>query len=507
MTLRTIPRVRKTLLRVFGLAVLFALGIVLTPRSVHAAPSFTVNSTVDAVASAPLDNGVCETAPGNGVCTLRAAIMKANHYPGGGVTINLPALPAGYTYRLAIPPSGVDDETTGDLNVTAFMNIVGAGATATTIDGNGSVVSDRVFTIANGVVVMMTGITIQNAKWQGLGEGAGIYNIGTLTLSNSVITGNTTTTNGAGIYSSGPLTIINSSIIGNGAANYGGVESLSSLTMSNSIVSGNQGGGVSVVGSAIIVNSTISGNLNAPSGGGIATASQLTLKNSTVSGNTTLGSGGGIYNQGTLNIVNSTISGNSAISNGGGINSVGANFGPATAVNASNATITNNQADSGLHGNGLGGGIYNGSYSTFTFQNTILAGNFETAFSGVGFAHYNPVIGECWGTISSTVANLMQSYNTGYCTVNGVLPSVADPKLGTLADNGGPTQTHALLAGSPAIDTGNPSGCTDQFGAPLTTDQRGANRPFGPRCDIGAYEYGAKIPQTIYQLYLPLLSR
>src|SRR5262249_7654084 len=53
-------------------------------------PTFTVNSLADVVASAPLDNGICETNPGNGICTLRAAIMKANHFPGGGVTINIP---------------------------------------------------------------------------------------------------------------------------------------------------------------------------------------------------------------------------------------------------------------------------------------------------------------------------------------------------------------------------------------------------------------------------------
>lgn len=66
-------------------------------------PTFTVNSPADVVASAPLDNGICQTAPTNQVCTLRAAIMKANHWPGGGATISLPALPPGGQYTLSIP--------------------------------------------------------------------------------------------------------------------------------------------------------------------------------------------------------------------------------------------------------------------------------------------------------------------------------------------------------------------------------------------------------------------
>jgi hypothetical protein len=75
------------------------------------------------------------------------------------------------------------------------------------------------------------------------------------------------------------------------------------------------------------------------------------------------------------------------------------------------------------------------------------------------------------------------------CTVNGVAPLLASPTLGPLQNNGGPTQTHALLTGSPAINAGNPSGCRDNLGAPIATDQRGFPRPSnGTLCDIGAYE-------------------
>ena len=78
---------------------------------------------------------MCETAPGNGVCTLRAAIMEANHSPGGPHTIHVPA----GTYTLTIPRSGTNDETTGDLNITAGMSIIGGGASTTIIDGNHTV--------------------------------------------------------------------------------------------------------------------------------------------------------------------------------------------------------------------------------------------------------------------------------------------------------------------------------------------------------------------------------
>jgi len=78
--------------------------------------------------------------------------------------------------------------------------------------------------------------------------------------------------------------------------------------------------------------------------------------------------------------------------------------------------------------------------------------------------------------------------------------TVTDPLLGPLANNGGSTQTHALLTGSPAIDAGNAGGCTDNLGVVLKTDQRGFHRPIGLHCDIGAVEVGPYV-------YLPLITR
>src|SRR5438105_3515782 len=102
-----------------------------TSLAAPAAPIFTVNSTSDNIAAGPLGDGHCATGYNggqpNGVCTLRAAIMKANHWPGGGATIILPALAPGGAYLLTIAATGPDDETSGDLNINADMSLHGSG--------------------------------------------------------------------------------------------------------------------------------------------------------------------------------------------------------------------------------------------------------------------------------------------------------------------------------------------------------------------------------------------
>jgi hypothetical protein len=209
-----------------------------------------------------------------------------------------------------------------------------------------------------------------------------------------------------------------------------------------------------------------------------------TIERSVISGNSALKGGGLANSEATVVIVNSTISGNSSTDEGGGILNL---LGGATQI--LNATITLNQADSDFDGSGAGGGVSNAG-GTVTFQNTILAANSETFFfNGLVF----PVTGECNGTIASDGYNIMENYDTSHCTVAGGGVALADPVLGPLQNNGGPTPTHALLAGSPAIDAGDVGGCTDDFGAPLRGDQRSYPRPAPPggRCDIGAFEVGS----------------
>jgi hypothetical protein len=151
---------------------------------------------------------------------------------------------------------------------------------------------------------------------------------------------------------------------------------------------------------------------------------------------------------------------------------------------------------------GNGGGIFTGAASTLLIGNSIVADN---TFSGTFFA---PVANDCFTAtpLDSAGYNLF-GLGTGGCSIAGDTTGnqfVPNAGIGPLAGNGGPTETHALLPGSPAIDGGTPQpfgGCTDLAGTPLTTDQRGEPRPQGLRCDIGAYE-AAFVPAA----QAPLLS-
>jgi hypothetical protein len=290
---------------------------------------------------------------------------------------------------------------------------------------------------------------MSNTAGGSVARGGGIANFGTLTLTTSTVQGNHTGT---------------SSPLGGGIAN----EGFGPLTLINSTVSGNttQGLGGGIAGSATLINSTISGNTSGDRGGGIFTLNPhlaSILINSTVSGNFSAGAGGGIYSSGTTSLFN--------------------------------VTITNNRANSDGSGNEAGGGVANGG-GTLTFANSIIALN-ETIID------FGPVLDtdDCAGVITSQGNNLVYDYHTLHCTINGPF-TLTDPLLGPLQDNGGPTLTQALLPGSPAIDQGNSGGCTDNLGAPLTTDQRGRARPLAGQglCDIGAFE-------APHVLLLPLVSR
>jgi hypothetical protein len=329
------------------------------------------------------------------------------------------------------------------LNIDQNMNIVGGGATNTIIEGNSQA------SIVGGVMVIiggpvnLSGITIQKGT---ANAGGGIVVQNTLTLTNSAISGNSAS-NGGGIYNKG--------------------------------------------GQLTIINCTVSSNLAIMEGGGIFTSGTLTTTNSTISGNSSGSNGGGIHSGGILTIIiNSTISGNSAAANGGGIHNVG------TLAIADSSTITQNLADTDLNGIGTGGGIFNLAGSSFTFKNTIFANNGESAF----VSSIVPVRGDCAGTLISQGFNIVSTPNS-QCTIIGPFSQV-DPLLGPLQNNGGPTETHALLNGSPAIDAGEIPNCTDNLGAPIPTDQRGLHRPanggISLRCDIGAFE--------LYRLvFLPLI--
>jgi CSLREA domain-containing protein len=414
-----------------------ALGTGPVPRA-HAA-TFAVNSTVDAVDVNPGD-GVCETAPGNGVCTLRAAIQEANALPGDDSI----SLPAG-TYEL----------TYGEISIDDNLTLTGSDANTTIVDamqrGRALVMGIYPF-----IAVTISNVTIKGGRIRSYG--GGIYNQGQLTLDNSIVRDNVVLCcGGGGIFNSGILILNRSSVVNNSAQDTelgGGIFNSYSLSLTDSLVANNRasyGGGIfnnsgtlTLIRSSVTNNIAVSGDGGAIYGGGGGLA---TIANSTISSNTAGGRGGGIYNFFyRLTMTNTTINGNTA-SGGGG---------------------TYNQ---------FGGNIY--------LANSILSGN------------YAPIGPNCLSNLVSLGHNLIQSSSD--CNITGDTASNligVDPLLGPLQDNGGPTWTHALLPGSPAIDAGNPAGCTDDSGNPLTTDQRGVARPQRARCDIGAFEFDDTPPIT-----------
>ena len=321
---------------------------------------------------------------------------------------------------------------TENLTISFSLMLIGSGASTTIVDGGGI---NTVITISGTTShVTVSRLTIRNGCSNGppfcLGSGGGISNGGTLAVNNSTVSGNSGSS-GAGIYNGGTLSINKSTISGNigtGTPERGG---------------GIYNGGAATINNSTVNENTIRGNSAVYAfGGGVISVGRLTVNNSTISGNsvTLFGYGGGIAN---------------------GVNA------PAGTLTINNSTISENSVPSSAIG---GGGIR----FTATLQNTIVANN-----SG----------GNCSGTMTSIGYNL-SSDNT--CNFNGPGDlNNTDPKLGPLQNNGGPTQTQALLSGSPAIDGGNPGGCTDGSGHLLKTDQRGKPRPDKEDtggCDMGAYE-------------------
>jgi hypothetical protein len=243
------------------------------------------------------------------------------------------------------------------------------------------------------------------------------------------------------------------------------------FTFSNGIISDNsvtEGccGGIRIaqIGcNATFERTSIFNNVSKLRGGGFyIDYGSLILNSCTVKGNSSEEEGGGgIQNySGRLNFTNTTISGNSAHSYGGGLrNNLDGN------ATLTNCTISNNTAGS------EGGGIHN-NHSTCTALNTIIANN-SAGTSG----------DNCGGTDPYLTSDGHNIENANTCRLSGTgdMPNT-DPIIAPLADNGGTTETHALLVGSPAIDAGDNTACP-------STDQRGRIRPFGSACDIGAYEY------------------
>ncbi len=261
--------------------------------------------------------------------------------------------------------------------------------------------------------------------------GGGILNLATLTMINSTVSDNASTYVGGGIYNDGQLTLENSTVSGNTSLGWGGGIGYDDGTIT-------------------LINSTVSNN-TAPNCGGIATGNPTTLTNSTVSGNTaTAGDGGGICSYNNLTLTDSTVSDNTASGNGGGIY----NWGTLTLVST---IVSGNTADS--------------------------AGNEVYLDSGTATADSFNILGHSGETSDEAFSNFMPGSNdvnaTSDSDTSTELTAIIDTNL---ADNGGHTQTHALVTGSPAINLD--ASCS----AGQATDQRGYPRPTAG-CDAGAFEF------------------
>jgi len=509
----------KNTYRVASLAIFSAAAIFISTNAVSAATLTVINNS------------------DSGAGSLRQAIIDS---PSGDI-INFASSLDGQTITL----------TSGELLIDKNLKIKGPGAKNLTISGNNAVrvfnvtttgtVSFSGLTIANGWTdygggiynasgtVNITNCTISNnraleggAEGGGIygdtvivtnsavddnfagtdppffGGGGGIYGV-TVTIHHSSVSGNYAYPGGCGGVCGATVTITNSEVNGNYADSAGGIYG-DTVTVTNSTVSYNGtydcAPGIDAY-TATVTNSTVSNNYAVCLGGGINTnGGALTVTNSTVSGNSvTADLGGGISagSFGTIisNITNSTVVSNYSGGGGGGI------YNPNGALNITNSTVSGNYADNMVGPGGVGGGIYNAGTASVNIRSSIVALNTATSigpdvagsFTSSGFN----LIGKIDGSMGFTAPT----------DLTGTVASPLDPKLDPngLQNNGGPTQTIALLSGSPAIDKGTSYGLTGH----LTTDQRGTGFPRtfdypyiknakgGDGTDIGAFEFRAPL--------------
>lgn len=489
----------------FLLPIAAIIGFVALVSSVSAHPSsvpltFVVNSFDDLLDSNVGDD-IC-AATGN-VCTLRAAVMEANVRT-DLTTIELPTLVGPYGLLNA---NFEDAGLSGDLDLIGPMHIVG--------DGTASIQNynlDRILDIfgnnvtIEGVVIEYGFGQVSTPQFDSNGAGIRINAGAKLVLKDSIVRHNTNVSDGGGIMVSGKLKAVNVTIEDNEADHGGGVTvgGTGTATFKKSLIQLNEanslGGGIYSSGNARVIKTLVEENHSDEDGGGIYAIGHLLLKKSALAfniadafgGGLTLfagdgesfqssiyentaqfGGGGIMANASTLEMTNSTISSNVTVGDTGGMVLA------STDVLLNNVTIAQNYM----------GGVSVGAGSTLEMRNTLLAKN-VVGFDLAGAAD------DCAGTINSLKFNLIG--DTTNCTIVGQTTGDQynlDPLIDSLADNGGETLTHALFAGSPAIDKGKRNGCKIDGGGVLVNDQRDHPRHVDGdgngviRCDIGSYEY------------------
>jgi len=499
------------------------------PRVVTLAgyPDLTDGTDIGAVelATAPAASLVVTTTdddshPGK-TLSLRAALSEAIAANVNTVTFDIPG-PGPHTIHLksALP------EITGTANI-SIDNASGQAVIIKAPVGVGAFKADY------GSQLSLSGVTLRGDGT----SGNGINSDGTLDLTNSTITG----FGGTGLVISESLTMSDSKVTDNGDGgivdqSYGGTITITGSTFSGNH-SGTSGGAISFANTeapaeVTITGSVFTGNSAAINGGGIdmeiAENSSMTIADCTMSHNTAAALGGALYlsSQQTI-ITNSTMTGNTA-DTGGAIAALGADLTVETSTLNSNKAVGGATPDgfgageggglfvngpttvtnSTLSGNtaaGAGGGAYV-NYDILTVSSSTITGNTAPAGNGGGIATYGGQAETAQATVTNSIidknhgddVDLTQGtdppgfVSNGYNLIGtgndvsafnqpGDQTGVSQPKTGPLASNGGPTKTHALLPGSPAIGTGDNADCP-------STDQRGLPRPQGSGCDIGSFQ-------------------
>ncbi|MGH2891127.1 MAG: choice-of-anchor Q domain-containing protein, partial [Solirubrobacteraceae bacterium] len=478
-----------------------ALGAVALAPAVASADPFEVTSTND-------------SGPGS----LRAAAAQANEAPTGPRTI---VVPAG-TYTL----------TSGELDLTASMTITGAGSGAggTVIDGDNL---SRAFEIAPEATVEIDGVSIVNGNPGGESTGCtgatnpepggAILDQGTLTLTQDSVSDSLAAGSGGAIEDAGTgaLTISDTTLTGNTACDVqseafdgfgagGGIDEASggNVTISGSTITDNAaaeaGGGLAEEGggSVSITDTTLSGNTAGSEGGAIDAegGGQVSLDSDTLSGNTAGGAddggdGGGFHVNGdSVTVLNSTITGNTA-GDGGGAEASGS--GTAT---FSFSTIVGNTATD-TEGWGIGNLEAEDTDGTaFTLDNSIVGGGVgvDPATTGEFPSDSKAPSSNCGPEVAqafqSNGNNLFDDTSDDGAQCGKVSSDLVNAGIGVdaLANNGGPTETMALKADSPAIGKADTGACKSEA---ENVDQRGDKRPGqGDKCDIGAFEYSPPAP-------------
>ncbi|WP_188365518.1 right-handed parallel beta-helix repeat-containing protein [Marinicella pacifica] len=441
------------------------------------AATFTVNYNDDDLNDPAPADGVCETAIGNGQCTLRAAIDTANYTPNGPHTVQVP-----YLENDSYPVWAA-----GGIWITTNMTVRGTGAGKAVIEGD--------LFIESGMIKVGSRATVENLEFRpNTSSGSyvhGLYvnSLETATLNDITIIPHSSA---AGLAVFDGKLICNRCEIRDG--DYLGLRIFGSGGNNESFVTLNQ--------------SRITGNTNTSNhqGGGVRLQmGHLIIKDSLIDNNQGV-SGGGIYSHQTgtsLHIINSTISQNKAMRDGGGIFAQGP-------IRLENATITQNAADYDDFEGGTGGGIYINDFTVVTAKNSIIHGNYLPCPTGVPLClrdgrNCDDTQG---GTIGIESLGWVMTGNDDNCPVTDLAgepnyTSSAIPKLGPLTQLGGLHPVHPIIGEGSEADGGDPDGCTyhidftgNPVEVPLDYDQRGMSRPLdsdtnvfdGNSCDIGAYE-------------------